>query len=157
MNFLANTQIRRTFIILIISILFVSCSSDNESPEQQIKNSLKAMEIAAQERSRSDFMKYVSDDYFDAHGNDKKAVMGLLQLLFLRNQKIHIFTLIRSIEVNQGIAKVELATAMTSRDIDLSQESNRLKADTQRFTISMKQKKNTDLWLVESASWERGW
>ncbi|MGH1429424.1 MAG: hypothetical protein ACRBEE_15920 [Arenicella sp.] len=148
---------QRLLIILLSCLTITACSNDPTSPEQQVRNSLSAMEEAAQERSTSDFMKYISDDYSDLHGNNKDDLKRLVQVLFLRNQKIHIFTAVRSLELNYGFAKVEVSAAMTSREVDLSQEKNRLKADTQRFSLTLIPKKNSDIWLVKSAEWQRGW
>ena len=148
---------QRLLAVLISCLLIMSCSDDPTSPEQQVRNSLSAMEVAAQERSTSDFMRHISDDYFDQHGNDKKAVKRIVQVLFLRNQKINIFSLIKSLEINNGLAEVQLSAAIASREVDLSQESNRLKADTQRFTLTLIPNKNKDSWLIQSADWQRGW
>lgn len=148
---------QRLLLILLSCLLLIACSSDPTSPEQQVRRSLSAMETAAQERSMSGFMRYISDDYLDHQGNNKDALKRLLQILFLRNQKIHIFTLVKSIEINGGFAEVEISAAMTSRDVDLSQETNRLKADTQRFSIILSPNKRNDEWLVKSASWQNGW
>lgn len=147
----------RLLIIILSCLILVACASDPTSPEQQVRKSLLAMEAAAQERSMSGFMPYISDDYSDHQGNNKDALKRLLQLLFLRNQKINIFTFIKSIDINNGLAKVEISAAMTSRDVDLSQETNRLKADTQRFSITLSPNKNNEIWLVQSASWQQGW
>jgi len=113
--------------------MFFACSDDPTSPKQQIRNSLKAMEIAAQERSTSDFM------------------------VFLRNQKINIFTVVKSIEIQGKVAQVEISAAMASRDVDLSQKINRLKADAQRFSITLIPNKNNATWLIQSANWQQGW
>ena len=147
---------QRLLIIILSCLILAACSGDPTSPEQQVRNSLAAMETAAQERSMSGVMKYISDDYFDLQGNNKKALKRFLQVLFLRNQKINIFTVVRSLEVKNGTAKVEISAAMTSREVDLSEEKNRLKADTQRFSIILRPN-NNDVWLVQEAKWKRGW
>ena len=148
---------QRLLITLLSCLILVACAGDPTSPEQQVRNSLLAMEEAAQERSMSGFMEYISDDYSDLQGNDKDALKRLLQILFLRNQNINIFTLVRSIEINDESATVEISAAMASRDVDLSQETNRLKADTQRFSITLSPNKSNTAWLVQSANWQRGW
>lgn len=148
---------QRLFLILLSCFILSACSSDPTSPEQQVRKSLSAMESAAQERSMSDFMRYISDDYSDYQGNNKDALKRLVQILFLQNQKIYIFTVVKSIEINNSVAEVEISAAMTSRELDLSQETNRLKADTQRFTLTLSPNENNDIWLVKSASWQDGW
>ena len=147
----------RLLIIIVSFLVLVSCSSDPTSPEQQVRNSLLAMETAAQERSMSDFMSYISDDYYDQQGNNKDSLKRLLRVLFLRNQKINIFYVVRSLEIKNGKAKADISAAMTSREVDLSQEKNRLKADTIRFTMTLLQNKNSDDWLIQTADWKRGW
>jgi len=149
--------VQRLLTILISCLIIVACAGDPSSPEQQVRNSLQAMEAAAEKRSMTDFMRYISDDYSDDQGNDKKTLRQLVQYLFLRNQNINIFSLIRSIEINGESATVELSAAMASRDVDLSQESNRLKADTQRFAVILGPNKNNTVWLIKSANWKRGW
>ena len=150
-------MMQRLLIIILSCFALVSCSSDPQSPEQHVRNSLSAMETAAQERSTSDFMEYISDDYYDGHGNNKESVKHLLRVLFLRNQKINIFYAIRSLEIKNGRAKAEISAAMTSREVDLSEEKNRLKADTLRFSITLRSNNNNDKWLIQHASWKRGW
>ena len=148
---------QRLLTIILSCFVLTACNGDSLTPEQQVRNSLLAMEEAAQERSMSKFMNYVSDDYSDHQGNNKEAIKRLLQVIFLRNQNINIFTLIRSVEINDGIAAVELSAAMASRDVDLKQETNRLKADTQRFSIVLSSENNNETWLVQSMSWQPGW
>ena len=148
---------QRLFITLLSCLLLAACSSEPSSPEQQVRQTLSAMETAAQERSMSNFMRYIADNDSDQEGNNKDALRRSLQILFLRNQNINIFTLVRSIDVKNGLAKVEISTAMASREVDLSQESNRLKADTQRFTLTLSQIHDNELWLVQSATWQQGW
>ncbi len=80
-----------------------------------------------------------------------------MQILFIRNQKINAFTVARSLEINSGFANVGISAAMTSREIDLSQEKNRLKADAHRFSITLIPSENEGFRLVQSAIWQRGW
>lgn len=142
--------------LLAFGILLGSCSNDPSSPEQQVKDTLKAMQDAAEQRSMSDFLQHVADGYSDHRGNDKEAIKRILQILFLRNQSINIFTLIQSIDIQDGIAAVEISAAMAARDVDLSQETNRLKADTHHFSVVLTHIGDAK-WHVQSVSWKRGW
>ena len=154
-----NEQIRmiRKIIIVTLSLMVLgACSDDPLSPEQQVRDTLSGMQEAAQARSMSDFMQHVADDYSDHKGNNKETIERLMQLLFVRNQSINIFTLIQSIEVQNEIAAVEISTAMASRGIDLSQETNRLKADTYHFSVVLREAGEGE-WLVQSVSWKNGW
>lgn len=147
----------KTFSLLVtLSILLIACGDDPTSPEQQVRNTLNTMQEAAENRSMSDFMEHISDRYADHQGNDKDSIRRIIQLLFLRNQSINIFTLIQSIDVQDNIAAVEISAAMAARGIDLTQETNRLKADAHHFSVVLQRVEDSE-WEVQSVSWKRGW
>ena len=146
----------RSALFVLAALLLAACSSEPDvSPEQQVRDTLEAIEIAVEARSLSGIMEHVSDDYQDHRGQTKKDVARLMQLQIIRNQNITIFTRIKSIDIHDGIAGVELSSAMASRAIDLSIESNRLKADTAKFSLVLTKEGNQ--WQVQSGSWQRGW
>ena len=142
---------------LALTILLISAcsSSDPRSPEQQVRDTLTAIEEAAEARSMDGMLEHINEDYSDHQGQTIRDIKRLIQLQFIRNQSINIFTSIQSLEINDGLAAVELSAAMSSGTFDLSQESNRLRADTHHFSILLSQ--GDDKWLVDSVSWERGW
>ncbi len=142
--------------IFLLIVLVSGCSSDPDlSPEQQVRDTLAAIETGVEARSLSAIMEHVSENYQDHRGQTKKDVTRLMQLQIIRNQNINIFTRIKSIEINNGVASVELSSAMASRAVDLSIESNRLKADTAKFSLVLTKEGNH--WRVQSSSWQRGW
>lgn len=140
------------FLVLLIS----ACSNQSIlSPEEQIEKVLANIEENVEARSISGVLEHVSETYKDHRGQSKKDIAKVLQLHFIRNQQINIFTLIRSIEVENDLASVELSAAMASQGIDLNVEANRLRADTHRFSMVLS---NTgQVWRLESVSWQRGW
>ncbi len=136
--------------------MLCACSSEPTlSPEQKIRATLQAIETGVEDRSLSAIMEHVSEDYQDHRGHTKKEVARIMQLQIIRNQNINIFTHIKSIDINGDVASVELSSAMASRALDLSLESNRLKADTARFSLVLA--KEGDRWRVQSGSWQSGW
>jgi len=140
----------------LLCLLISGCgSSDSRSPEQQVRDTLTAIEEAAEARSMEGMLEHINEEYSDHLGQTIRDIKRLIQLQFIRNQSINIFTSIRSLEIYDGIAAVELSAAMSSRSFDLSQESNRLRADTHHFSIVLSL--DDDKWLVDSVSWERGW
>lgn len=151
-----NTTAFKPFFCLFIALTLGACSSDEPmSEEQQVRAVLKAMELGAQERSLSAVMLHVSPKYRDSQANNFKAVQQLIQFQFIRNQNINIFSKVRELEVIDNAATVEMSLAMTSGKLDLSDETNRLRADTFRFSLLFI-KENND-WLLQSASWQQGW
>jgi len=153
---------KKTFsiLLLICSLLLTSCnSSDTISPEEQVRAVLSAIETAAEERSLSRIMEHISDDYIDHRGQTKRDIKRLMQIHLLRNQNISVFTRIRSVDIDSentpNIASVEVSAAMAARGVDLSLDSNRLKADTHSFSLVLTL--HDDTWLITSGSWQRGW
>ena len=150
-----SKTLSKSLCLLCLVFVLQACGGEQDSPETQIREVLKLMEQAAQDRSTSGVMKHISDSYSDHLGNNKKQVQQLITFQVLRNQKISIFTLIRSIEINADVAEVELSLATAGRESDLSSESQRLNADV--FRISLLMQDIDSKWQVTSASWERGW
>lgn len=153
---------KKTFLIFaaFCALLLNACSSSElESPEKQVRAVLVAIEEASEQRSLSGMMQHVSDGYIDHRGNTNKDIKRLLQIHLLRNQNISVFTRISSLEINSDVlpqtASVELSAAMAARGVDLSLESNRLKANTHRFSLVFTLEDDT--WRISSASWQRGW
>ena len=160
MTFLIKMIIRNTVIrqlaILAISIFLFSCSSDEPlSDEAQLRAIIKEMEVGAQERSTSSVTKHISINYKDHQGNDLDRIKKMIRLQFLRNQNINIFTKINELEVLDDAATIELSIAMSSGKFNLSDATNRLKADTFRFSLVFMREDET--WLLQSGSWQRGW
>ncbi len=145
-----------SFICCFLIALLTACSSDAPlSPEQQVKAVLEQIELAAEERSLSGMMEHVSDAYRDHNGNGKDDIQRYTQMQFIARQNINIFSVIRSLDITDGIAAVELSVAMAGRDVDLNQQANRLRADTIKFSLVLAQENQQ--WLIKSASWQQGW
>ncbi len=151
-----RTKSFKTLLCLVLALVLSACnSSEPMSDEQQVRAVLEAMEHAAQDRSLSAVMQHVSPKYKDPQGNDFKTVQRLIQLQFITNQNINIFSKVREIEIIDNAAAVEMSLAMASGKLDLSDESNRLRADS--FRLSLLYIKEDGDWQLQSASWQRGW
>jgi len=136
---------KRPIIFVALLFLLSACANNEDvTPEQQIKQTLAAIEQGIEDRSLSQVIDHISDDYSDPYGRNKKNIKGLTQLQILKNQNIVILTRIKSIDIDNGYASVELSAAMTARGIDLNIEENRLKANSYKSS-------------VVSSSWQRGW
>ena len=145
----------RLAVVVCLLVSLAACGGDPSTPEQRVRATLDAIEVGAEARSLSGVLDHVSERYTDHEGNVKKDIARIVQLEFIRSQSINIFTHIQSLEINGDTALVELGAAMAAREIDLSQEANRLHANTHHFSIVLHQQDKE--WLVESVSWRRGW
>ena len=142
-------------IILGLFCLYACSNNADLDPEQEIRNTLSSIEKGIENRSLSQVIDHISDDYKDHQGQLKQDIKRLTQFQILKNKNIHLFTRIKSIEIDHPFASVELSTAMASQSIDLSVAENRLKADTYKASIVLKNEGNN--WYIVSSSWQRGW
>lgn len=144
------------FFALFALIALSNCSSpQTASPEDQVQAVLNEIKQAVEARSRSKVLEHVSDKYRDHQGKSKDDIGKILQLHFIRNQNINLFTSVHSIEVDGDVASVELSAAMAAQNIDLTVSSNRLRADTARFSAVLMQTDGE--WLLTSLGWQKGW
>lgn len=147
---------RLIFVNVVLYLLLSACGQEaDSSPEQQVRSVISNIEQAAEERSLSGVMEHISEAYRDHQEYGKDDLRRLMQFQFIRNQKISIFSRIQSLNVDGDVATVELSAAMAAREIDLSEEQNRLRANLHSFSLVLK--RHDDDWLIDSASWSRGW
>jgi hypothetical protein len=145
-------------ILICAALMLGLCACSGEqalSPEEQVTEVLSQIEQAVEARSMSAVMDHIDDNYSDHQGMLKKDLRRIVQMHFIRNQQINLFTRVKSIEIADGLASVELSAAMAARGVDLSQDTNRLRADTHRFSVLLSEQDGS--WLVSSVSWQRGW
>ncbi len=146
---------KHLLIFLFISMASAGCNQTQSTPEQQIRDTLNSIEQGVEERSLSQAIDNIDDNYKDHQGRTKQDIKRYLQLQILRNQNITILSRIKSIEINQNIASVELSAATAARGTDLTIEANRLKADSHKASIVLKE--TAGQWKITSSSWQRGW
>lgn len=158
MKALSETQKYSRFssIVLLISLLVACSGSDPTSPEQRVKAVLEEIEVAAEQRSLSGFMRHISDSYTDHLGQSKDDIRRLIQLHYIKNQNIHIFSTVQSLSIDEDTASVEINAAMAATEAEIKSEQGRLRANTHRFSIVLKTVDQQN-WQVQSVSWERGW
>jgi len=143
-------------ISIAILLLLAACSeTEQTTPEAKIRAVVAQIEEGVEQRSLSQVIDHISDDYSDHKGRDKKSIARMTQLQILRNQNIHILTRIKSINIDNHYASIELSSAMSSRSLDLNIEANRLKADSYRASLALKNESGQ--WRIISSSWQRGW
>jgi len=143
-------------IVVVLLVLLISCSgAETNSPEEQVRQTIESIKSHAENRSLSELMDHVSEQYNDHQGKDKTQIKRMIQLLFLRNQNIHIFSRIQSIDIQENVAAVEISAAMASQATNLSNQ-NWIKANTFHFSVLLKNADNDSEWKVDSVSWRRG-
>ena len=148
----------RPYAWVLLPLLFlplvVSCSSEPDTPEAQVRALLKRGENAAEKKESRVLRELISDKYSDSRGQDKKAVEAILRYYFLRNTSIHLFTRIQSITFPEpSHAQAVVLVAMAGQPIPDPQQLERLHADLHRFEFSLAREDKE--WKVIRAEWRR--
>ncbi|GMR06399.1 MAG: hypothetical protein BMS9Abin25_0992 [Gammaproteobacteria bacterium] len=148
---------KRFIILLASSSIFIlsSCSQDTNSPEEQIRNLVSAMEAAVEQRSLDSVKELVDSEYNDEWNGSRRAALRALMFYFQGHQSIYLLTRISDIKLNDDAtaASVVVYVGMAGDPVEKSESLIDLKADLYRFDIMLK--KDDDEWLVSSAKWER--
>jgi hypothetical protein len=125
------------------------CRRRRPPPEEQIRRALAEAEAAAGEKDLSRLKRFVSAQYRDAEQNDRAAVLGILQLQFLRYPTIHLFTKVAAVDViSPREGRATLFAAMASVPIRAPDELPRLAADLYRFDLDMRDEEGDGAWVV---------
>ena len=133
--------------------LLVACGGPEAPPEARIRDLVARAEQAAESHDLSVFKEAVADDYQDNHGYGRQTVLRLIQGMLLRNQQIHLFSLVRDLQVQEDAAQVRVLVAMAGRPIESAEALLNVRADFMRFDAELK--RDGDQWRVRSVDWER--
>ena len=136
----------------VLLVPMLACAAAPESPEGQVRSFLGEMEAAAEDREIKALKAAVAEDYADDRGNDRRAIVQLLTLHFLRNESIHMLSRIAAVEiVPPASASVTVYVAMAGRPIPDAAILAELRADLYRFDFELL--RNDDEWQVKQADW----
>jgi hypothetical protein len=142
-----------TFNILI-TLLIISCHKQTTSPEDEIRQFIASGIEYAEQRNSGDLKDMIRNNYSDQKGYDKKQLVSLMRIYFLRNKSIYLLYKIKDIKItgNQN-ATVQLYVAMAGKQVsDITLLSN-YRASIYRFELQLI--KPDDEWLLERARWAR--
>ena len=139
---------------LMAALPLAGCRGERQTPEQQIRTLIESAAVAAEQKDLGTLRDLLSDRYADDQGQDKRAVEGLLRLHFLRNDSVHLYTRIRSVNLPQpDRAQATVLVAMAGVPIKTAAELPALRADLHRFDIDFALEDKH--WRVQRAAWQR--
>ena len=139
------------FTVISVLLLLGACSSDEVSPEAEIRQFIERGVEAAEQRSVGDLGDLVHPDYRDQKGYNREQLGKLLRVYFLRHRDIHLFTRIDSIQLlAENRAEVNLHVAMAGSVISDITALRGLRAQIYRFELQLVKR---DQWLLQHANW----
>jgi len=143
------------WLMLALVLALTACDGSSDSPETEIRALVAKAQTAAEERNARELRSLIAEDYIDAHSNDHKAIERLIRLHVFRNQSIHVFTRIQTIEFPEPErALVIVMAALAGRLVANADDLAGLNADLYRFDLELI-RQGQDGWLVKHAAWER--
>lgn len=138
---------------LLVSAFLLACSDKKISPEDEIRQYIESVKVAAEERSHSDVADLIDESYADQQDIRKKQLIKMLRAYFFTHKNIHLITQIESIVFqNENKAFVTLHVVMTGNAIKDISALNSLRAQVYRFELLLTKNKN---WLLKQAKWQQ--
>ncbi|MCP4040884.1 MAG: hypothetical protein GY731_02860 [Gammaproteobacteria bacterium] len=136
-----------------MSIMLAGCGSDeDDSPEAQLTRFVASGRVAAEARSIESIGELVSDDYRDEAGRDKRALLRLTTIYFLRNKNIHLLTRIRNINsTEEDRAGLTVFVAMAGTPVVDAKALLNIRADLFRFDFRLRKEEGD--WQLTGAAW----
>lgn len=142
-----------TSILGLLAAIGVSSCGDPQSPDAQIRETIAALETAAEERDVGGLMEHVSDQFRDSYGRDSQALATYVRGYFIANQAIHLLTRIESVEFpTQEEARAKVTVAMVGREAAEANAWN-LAAEVRDFEVTLMREDGA--WKVTHAKWAR--
>lgn len=140
-------------LVAALALVLSACGGEEQTPEARIEALIAEGEQAAESRDVPALGALVSDHYQDPRGYDRRTVLRIAQGLFLRNQSIHVLTVVRDLRVAGDTASVRVLAAMAGRPIESVEALVNVRADLMRFDLELAREDGD--WLVRSADWRR--
>lgn len=95
----------------MLALWLVGCG--RPADEQALRDTIAAMQAAAEQRSISGVMDHVTEDFGGSHGLDHAGLRRLLQVQFLGNQRIGVTLGPIDVEMQGDRAKVTFSVLLT--------------------------------------------
>ncbi len=147
----------RRYRVALATVLLVATGGCGEqtSPEQQVRELVSALATAVEAGSIRDAAELIDTDYQDRHHRSKREAVATLFAYLRRHRQIHLFTLVRELELSDGqtAATAVVYVAMGGTPLTSVESVVSLKADLYRFDVRMTLRDQG--WRVLSSQWRR--
>jgi hypothetical protein len=141
-------------LIPLLVLLLAGCGGEPDDPAARLRATIGDAEQAVEVRSLKQAAAYISPDYRDERGNDRRAVTRLLFGYLHRHHNIHLLTRIGDLQLADDgkHAAVQMHVAMAGVPIESLEALLSIRADLYRFDLRFV---DTDEgWLLISARWQ---
>lgn len=140
-------RIVRSVTLLSCGLLLWNCSKPPDD-EQLIRQSMQAIQTAAEAKAIGEILEYLADDFIGNRQLRKANIRGMLLLHFRQNQNVHAFLHSVEVTVNGNKADVTCQVILAGRGEEIIPERARV------LDIQSKWEKRNDRWQIVEASWQ---
>lgn len=138
--------------VLCFGLATLFACSIELTPEEEIRALVREAEIAVEERQVGDFARLISEQYGDAHGNNKEELLRMLRLQMIRNQVIYLLVRVGDINLHSEVsAAATVRVAMAGGPLQTYEDLARLGAELYRFDLDLV--KESGKWRIVTAAW----
>lgn len=132
-------------------VLLTACSGPARTPQARIRALIAHAEKAAEARDISVFKDMASRHYRDRYGNDRRAILQVIEGMFLRNRAIHLLSVVKEVKVEGSRARAQVFVAMAGHPIESAESLFNLHARLMRFDVEFDLEGGD--WRVRSVAW----
>ena len=137
-------------------LLLAACGGEEDGPEQRIRALIERMQQHVEAGEVLQLKPHLHADYSDPRHHDRRAAISTLFLLLQRHRNVHLFTVIKSVELKPGqddAADAVVYVAMTGVPVQSLDALVSLKVDLHRFDVGLVEQDGD--WQVRSSRWAR--
>ena len=138
------------FLISIGLIVLLPWACSKQGDEARLNELLDTAVNAAIGRDSSFLQDVLADDFHSQKVKDKRELLGLLRLYWLRNKKIYVLVSDRRISISGDVATMELILLLGG-----NQSGGIVPEQGRRLDLLLEWRKVNDKWQVVYASWEQ--
>jgi hypothetical protein len=140
--------------ILSTGALLIACSTQEESPDAQIRDAIDTAKLTVEARDVFGTEALIAESYSDKQNRSRGDLVRMAAAYFLRHKNIHLLTRIDTITLHQdNQAEVTVFVAMANIPMTDFEALLDMRADLYRFDLVMQ--KNRDKWLLREAHWRQ--
>ena len=144
-----------TALLSIALLGLCACASEPPSPEEQVRAVIAQAEAAAERKDLDALKALIAERYSDEYGNSKQNVTSLINLYFLQNRSIYLFTRTDTLAFADSMqARASLLIAMAGQPIGDASVLSLARAALYRFDFTFADEGKGE-WKVTRAAWQR--
>jgi hypothetical protein len=144
----AYGQARRAALALCSALLLVLAGCSRPADEQALRDTIAAMQAAAQARDAGALTEHLADNFAGEGGLDKERLRRLLLVQFMRNQRVGVTLGPISTRIEGQRAEAEFTALLTGFQEGL------LPARADGYRIVTGWRVEDGRWRLERAAWE---